>query len=117
MEFHYLLNSGLCCLIVLMAVTGYFLTVRRLKQKWAFWVTLIVGWTLLAISNLLSTFRIGQGTAYPLAVWLSSYVMVIASLVLLFLKLIRIMRTGKEMHKQENESIPQITQGGSNKKM
>ncbi len=107
-EWHYLLNAGLCWLIVLMAGIGYFLTVRRLKQKWAFWMILIMGWALLAVANSLSALRIGHGTGYTLAVWLSSYVMVIASLVLLFLRLIHMIQTRKELHKSENERVPQI---------
>jgi|WetSurMetagenome_2_1015567.scaffolds.fasta_scaffold866141_1 hypothetical protein len=116
-ELHYLLNAGLCWLIVLTAAIGYFQTARRLKQKWTFWVMLIVGWALLAVSNSLSALRIGQGTGYALAVWLSSYVMVIASLVLLFLKLIQMIQTRKELPKSPNEKVPQIDQGGLGREM
>lgn len=89
-QFHYLVNSGLCWFIVVMSVAGYFLTLRRMGQKWAFWVTLSIGWAFLAISNSLSAMDIGQGTPYLLAIWLSSYVLVFASLVLLFVKLIQV---------------------------
>jgi hypothetical protein len=87
-QFHYLVNSGLCWLIVVMAWAGYFLTWKRTGQKWPFWVILSVGWTFLAVSNSLSALNIGEGTSYLFAIWLSSYVLVFASLVLLFVKLI-----------------------------
>jgi hypothetical protein len=79
----------MCWFIVLMAVTGYFLTMKRMGQKWAFWLTLIAGWGVLAVTNTLSALDIGLGTTYLLAIWLSSYVLVLASLVLLFIKLIQ----------------------------
>jgi hypothetical protein len=100
-----------------MAGIGYFLTKRRLKQKWTFWMMLFVGWALLALSNSLSALRIGQGTGYALAVWLSSYVIVIASLVLLFLKLIQMIQFRKELPKLPNEEVPHIDQGGLGREM
>ena len=92
LQLHYLVNSGLCWLIVFIALAGYLLTLRRLKQRWAFWVILSIGWAFLAVSNSLSALGIGQGTPYPFALWLSSYVLVIASMVLLFNKLIQVMK-------------------------
>ena len=50
-QLHYLINSVLCWSIVLMAILGYFLTLKRTGQKWVFWVVLAAGWALLAISN------------------------------------------------------------------
>jgi L-asparagine transporter-like permease len=114
---HYLVNSALCWLVVIMAATGYFLTVRRLRQRWAFWVVLIIGWAFLAISNTLSALSIGQGTYFPAAIWLTSYVMVIASLVLLFLKLIQVMETGKKSTRKENTGFLPLGQGGFRKEM
>jgi hypothetical protein len=113
----YLINSGLCWFIVVMAALGYFLTVRRLKQKWAFWLMLIIGWAFLAIANTLSALNIGQGTYFPTAVWLTSYVMVIASLVLLFLKLIQIVETGKKSTRKTNARFLHLDQGGFRKGM
>jgi hypothetical protein len=89
---HYLINSGLCWLIVLMALAGYFLTVKRTGQKWPFWLTLGVGWSLMAISNSLTVLGIAQETSYLLGIWLSSYVLVVASMLLLFVKLIQLVQ-------------------------
>jgi hypothetical protein len=100
-----------------MAATGYVLTVRRLKQKWAFWLMLIIGWGFLAIANTFSALSIGQGTYFPAAVWLASYVMVIASLVLLFLKLIQVMETGKKSTRKTNSRFWHLDQGGLRKGM
>jgi hypothetical protein len=86
---HYLVNAGICWFIVLMAAGGYFLTMKRMGQKWAFWLTLITGWGFLAITNSLTALGIGLGTNYLRGIWLSSYVLVSASLVLLFIKLIQ----------------------------
>ncbi len=113
----YLISSGLCWLIVVMAAAGYFLTLRRLKQKWAFWLMLIIGWAFLAISNTLSALSIGQGTDFPAAIWLASYVMVTASLVLLFVKLIQVMDAGKKSTRKENARFLHLDQGGFRKEM
>jgi hypothetical protein len=92
---HFLINSLLCWFIVVMAVAGYFLTLRRLGQKWMFWLILSVGWAFLAVSNSLSVLGIGRGTSYVLGIWLSSYALVVASLTLLFIKLVQIIRVKK----------------------
>jgi hypothetical protein len=89
---HYLINSGLCWFIVVMALTGYVVTLKRTGQKWPFWVILSIGWAFLAISNSLSTAGLGQDGSYLVAIWLCSYVLVIASLALLFVKLIQTMK-------------------------
>ena len=91
-QLHYLINSVLCWSIVLMAILGYFLTLKRTGQKWVFWVVLAAGWALLAISNSLVAFGNTQGSSYLLGMWLSSYVLVIASLVLLFAKVIQMLK-------------------------
>ena len=91
-QFHYALNIGLCWLIVFLAFGGYFLTLRRMGQKWPFWVILIGGWAFLAISNTLVVLGICQGTPFVPALWLSSYVLILTSLVLLFFKLIQVMK-------------------------
>ena len=117
MQSYYLVSSLLCWFIVVFGLVGYFLIVRRLKQKWLFWLTLIVGWTLLAVANSISALGLGRGTFYPSAIWLSSYVMVIASIVLLFLKLIKVMGTVKRLPKHSEGNLPTIGQGGFENKM
>jgi hypothetical protein len=89
-QIHFLINSGLCWSIVLMAVAGYLLTLKRIGQKWPFWMIIIIGWAFLAISNSLAALGVNPGTSYVRAVWLASFVLVIASLTLLFIKLIEI---------------------------
>ena len=61
-------------------------------QKWPFWVILIAGWAFLAVSNTLVALGISQGTPFVPAIWLSSYVLILVSLVLLFFKLIQVIK-------------------------
>jgi hypothetical protein len=89
-QIHSVVNVGLCWFIVLMALGGYFLTLKRTGQKWIFWIILIAGWAFLAISNSFVALGISQGAPYLQAIWLISYVLVITSLVLLFIKLIQV---------------------------
>jgi hypothetical protein len=104
-QLHYLINSVLCWVIVLIAIAGYFITLKRIGQKWPFWALLSVGWALIATSNTFVLFRIGQGTFLLLAIWLSSYVLVFASLVLLFVKFIQMSRIkNKVAHQSPNGS-------------
>ena len=86
----YFVNSGFSWLIVLLSIAGYFLTLRRLGERWVFWIILATGWAFFAISNTLIITGVAAGTPYLIAIWLSSYVLVMASLVLLFIKLTKV---------------------------
>ena len=82
-----LVNCGFAWFIVLLAVTGYFLTLRRMGQRWLFWIVLAVGWAFFAVAHTLLVAGVSASTPYLTAIWLSSYVLVVISLALLFLKL------------------------------
>lgn len=82
-----LVNCGFAWLIVLLAVAGYFLTLRRMGQRWLFWIVLAAGWAFFAVAHTLLVAGVSAGTPYLTAIWLSSYVLVVISLALLFLKL------------------------------
>jgi hypothetical protein len=79
-----------CCFgwfLVVLAVAGYFLTLRTRGEKWSFWHVLAVGWAFFALAQTLILSGAQAGAYYIIAIWLSSYVLVIASMILLFLKL------------------------------
>ncbi len=86
----YLVNVGFGWLIVLLSVIGYFLTRRRTGEKWLFWIVLAVGWSFFAIAQTLLVTGAQTGAPYLIAIWFSSYVLVIASMVLLFVKLVKV---------------------------
>ena len=83
-----IVNIVFSWLIVLLAIVGYVLTFRRMGERWLFWILLATGWALFAISHNFAMTDVN--TAYLYAIWLSSYVLIMTSLVLLFLKLIRL---------------------------
>ena len=85
-------NCGFAWLIVACSVAGYLLTLKRLRERWALWPILGLGWTLLAIANTLLLTGVAMAWEQLVALWLSSYILVAASLLLLFLKLVRIVR-------------------------
>ncbi len=86
----YFVNSGFAWFIVLLAIVGYFLTQKRMHEKWLFWIILAVGWGFFAVAQTLIVTGIDAGTPYLIALWLSSYVLVIVSLVLLFIQLTKV---------------------------
>ena len=86
----YLMNCIFAWFIVLLAIIGYFLTLRKMGERWPFWIILATGWALFAISNTLLLVGSAAGTPYLTAIWLSSYILVMASLVLLFIKLTKV---------------------------
>lgn len=86
----YLVNCGFAWFIVVLAVVGYFLTLRRMGQRWLFWIVLAVGWAFFAVANTLLVTGVSASVPYLTAIWLSSYVLVVASLAILFTKLTRI---------------------------
>ena len=83
-------NMAFGWFIVLLAVAGYFLTMKRMGEKWVFWVALAAGWAFFALAHTLVLAGVEAGVPYLIAMWLSSYVLVAVSLALLFLKLTRI---------------------------
>jgi hypothetical protein len=76
--------------IVALAVCGYLLTLKRIGEKWPFWVVLAVGWGFLAVFETLLSSGVPIGNIQITSAWLASYLLVMASLLLLFLKFIQI---------------------------
>jgi len=87
-----IINSGFTWLIVALSVAGYVVTIKRIGQRWSLWILLATGWALLAIPYTLLLMGISIGRTEIVAIWLSSYLLVMASLLLLFLKFIAIVR-------------------------
>ena len=87
MPIGYVVNCGFGWFIVLLAVAGYFLTLKRMQERWSFWIILAVGWAFFAVAQTLLVAGVSAGVPYLAAIWLSSFVLVIASLVTLFVKL------------------------------
>jgi len=85
-----LVNCGFAWFIVLLAVAGYFLTLRRMGQRWAFWIVLAVGWAFFAVAHTLLISGVPASTPYLTAIWLSSYVLVVMSLAILFVTLTKV---------------------------
>jgi len=88
-------NSGVTWLIAAMSVAGYFVTQQRIGQRWPLWVVLATGWALLAIANTMLAAGVPMSWSERVAVWLGSYVLVMASLVLLFLRLVAFKRSSR----------------------
>lgn len=86
----YLVNCGFAWFIVLLAIAGYFLTIRRMGEKWLFWIVLAIGWGFFAMANTLLLIGVPAGMPVLIAIWLSSYVLVVVSMALLFVRLTRV---------------------------
>ena len=79
-------------LIAILSIVGYVLTVKKTGQHWPLWIVLAVGWVILAIPYVIFLAGSDLSVAAMAAMWLSSYVLIMVSLVLLFLKLMNIMK-------------------------
>ena len=90
----YLVNCCFGWFLVILAIGGYFLTLRRRGEKWPFWNILAAGWAFFALAQTLLLAGTEAGATYLVAIWLSSYVLVISSMILLFIKLIRVSSQG-----------------------
>ena len=44
-------NCGLAWFIVAMAVAGYFITLKKMGERWMFWIILSCGWGLFAVAQ------------------------------------------------------------------
>jgi hypothetical protein len=87
MDVSNLVNVGFGWTITLLSVTGFVLTRSRTGEKWPFWIVLATGWSFFAIAKTLIMLGVQSNVPYLIAFWLSSYVLVITSMVLLFLRL------------------------------
>jgi len=85
-------NCGVCWLLVGLSMMGYFVTLKRTHNKWPLWLILTPGWGLLAVAHTLLAAGVLVDTRQLAVLWLSSYVLVTASLLLLFLKLVSLIR-------------------------
>ncbi len=87
-----LVNFGFTWLIAALSALGYLLTIKRTGQRWTLWIVMATGWALLAIPYTLLLMGYSIGTAEMTVIWLCSYLLVMASLLLLFLKLTDILK-------------------------
>lgn len=85
----YIVNCSFGWIIVALALAGYFLTLKRSGEKWSFWIVLAAGWAFFALAQTFLITGVKAGEGYLIGIWLSSYVLVITAMALLFLKLTR----------------------------
>jgi hypothetical protein len=83
-----MVNSIFGCILLIMSMVGYILTQRRFGERWIAWLLMAVGWGLFSIAQ--ASLITEEGFALPLLVllWLCSFIMIMASIVLLFFKMI-----------------------------
>ena len=85
----YLINGIFGWVLLALSVTGYFVTIKRLNEKWAAWLVLASGWALFSVAQTLMITTEGVTTAFIIALWIGSYTLVFAAIVLMFLKIIK----------------------------
>jgi hypothetical protein len=77
---------------VFLSITGYYFVRKRLGEKWNVWVFLAAGWFFLAAAQTIFLFSVELNLALIATLWIMSYILIMASIVLLFLKVIRYKR-------------------------
>ena len=82
-------NCGLAWFIVALAVSGYFITLKKIGERWMFWIILACGWGLFAVAQTVVLAGNIENSSFISALWISSFVLVVCSLALVFLKLIK----------------------------
>jgi hypothetical protein len=98
-------NCALSWLIVALSALGYTLTLKRMKERWALWFILGLGWGLLAVSNTLLVAGIDVSRTQLMSILLASYVFVATSLLLLFLKVIALKGRARSAETVQKRSI------------
>jgi hypothetical protein len=86
------INIVFALLIAVLSIVGYVLTNKKTGQRWSFWIVSATGWTLLSMPHIMLLAEKAMGVSVIAAIWLSSYILIVVSLVLLFLKLLEIMK-------------------------
>jgi hypothetical protein len=85
-------NLAFALVIAVLSIVGYVLTNKRTGQRWSLWIVLATGWAILAIPYILFLSGLSLSVAVMAAIWLSSYILIMLSLVLIFLKLLEMMK-------------------------
>jgi len=85
-------NLVFALLIAALSIVGYVLTIKRTGQHWSLWIVLATGWAVLAIPYILFLAGLNLSVAVMAAMWLSSYLLIMVSLVLIFLKLLEMLK-------------------------
>jgi hypothetical protein len=88
----YIVNSVFGWVLFGLSLAGFIYTTRRVGERWAAWFLLAGGWGFFALAQSLLLAVHDIPLAFLVAFWLSSYIMVIAAITMLFLKLIRLKR-------------------------
>jgi hypothetical protein len=89
-------NLVFALLIAVLSIVGYVLTIKRTGQHWSLWIVLATGWVILAIPYILFLADKNLSVAAMAALWLSSYLLIMVSLVLLFLKVLEMVKNRKK---------------------
>jgi len=85
-----LVNAVFGWTLVALSVIGFVLTARKMGEKWAAWLVLGAGWALFALAQSLAIAYESIGMPLLVALWLSSFVLILTAILLMFLKLIRL---------------------------
>ena len=86
----YLVNCVFGWALVVLSLLGYVLTWRGMGQRWAGWIVLASGWTLFALAQTLALMGSSFELRLLIALWVSSFVLVMVAILLVFLKLMRL---------------------------
>ena len=89
----FIVNSVFSWILLGLSAAGYVFTQRRFGERWFAWALLGVGWGFFATAQTILATGRSMTLATLLSLCLSSYVMVISAIVILFLKLIHIRTT------------------------
>ena len=88
----YIVNSVFGWVLTGLSLAGFFYTSKRVGERWAAWFLLAGGWGFFALAQSLLLVIHDMPLSFLVGLWLSSYVMVILAITMLFLKLIRLKR-------------------------
>jgi RsiW-degrading membrane proteinase PrsW (M82 family) len=97
-----IVNLVFAGIIAVLSIVGYVFTIKKTGQHWPLWIVLAVGWIILAIPYAVFLADYNMSVAAMAALWLSSYVLIMVSLVLLFLKLMQMMK-----NREKKKETPQ----------
>jgi hypothetical protein len=92
-----LMNCVLTWFIAFLALIGYLMTLVRIKEKWTFLILLAEGWFFIAIANTLALVGIAGDKSWLNVLWLASFPLVMVSLLLIFLRVVRLMRVQRKI--------------------
>ncbi len=80
------LNTIFAWCIVVFSIFGYIFTIRKIGERWMFWLILGSCWFIFAIVLTITGASSQNDSPFVITVWIFSYILIVISIVLIIMR-------------------------------